>query len=125
MEHIKSLQLQQGECMVSYDIKTLFTLVPVDHAISIVKNKLLQDPLLSHRTSMYIQDIITLLEFCLKNQNNSHQLLQHINSIDPNIQFTMENPKDDGPIPFLDTLVSLGPNNTLITSIYRKLIHTN
>ena len=43
MEQIKSLQLQQGECIVSYDVKALFTLVPVDCAISIIKSKLLQD----------------------------------------------------------------------------------
>ena len=53
--------------MVSYNVKALFTSVLVDSAISIVKSKLLQDPLLSHRTSMSIQEIITLLEFCLKN----------------------------------------------------------
>ena len=56
---------------------------------------------------------------------HSHQFLQHINSIDPNIQFSTENPKDDGSIPFLDNLVSPGPNNTLIMSVYRKPTHTD
>ena len=37
----------------------------------------------------------------------------------------MENPIDNGSIPFLDTLVSQSPNNTLITSNYRKPTHTN
>ena len=53
--------------MASYDIEALFTLVPVDLAISIIKNTLQQDPKLHNRTSMSIQHIITLLQFCLKN----------------------------------------------------------
>ena len=60
-------QLQTGEGMVSYDVKALFTSVPVDPAISIIQSKLQHDPLLSHRTSMSIPQIITLPEFCLKN----------------------------------------------------------
>ena len=67
LDPIKSIRLQLGECMVSYDVKVLFTSVLVDPAISIVKNKLQQDPLLSKRTSMSITQIITLLEFCHKN----------------------------------------------------------
>ena len=53
--------------MVSCNVKALITLVPVDLSISIAKDKLQQGPLLPHRTSMSIQHIITLLEFCLKN----------------------------------------------------------
>ena len=37
----------------------------------------------------------------------------------------MENPKEDGSMPFLDNLVSLGPNNTLAISVYRKPTHTD
>ena len=48
MEHIMSLKLQQGECMISHSVKALFSSVLVDSAISIVKSK--QDLLLSHRT---------------------------------------------------------------------------
>ena len=56
---------------------------------------------------------------------HSPQFLQHINSLDLHIQFTMENPKEDGSIPVMDSLVSLGPNNTLTTSVYRKPTHTD
>ena len=185
MKHIKPLKLQQEYCMVTYDVTALFTSVPVDPAISIVKSKLLQDSLLSHRTSISIPQIITLHEVCLKNTylffwgkyfeqvhgaamgspirslitnlfmeefgskaisfapsalrlwlwymedtfviqqvEDSHQFLQqHIDSIDPHIQFTMENPKHNGSMHFLYTLVSPGPNNTLISSLYRKPTH--
>ena len=66
MDHIKSIQLQQGECMVSCGVKALFTSVLVNLAISIFRNELQQDPLPPKRTSMSIIQIITLLEFCLK-----------------------------------------------------------
>ena len=37
----------------------------------------------------------------------------------------MEEPAQEGSLPFLDTLVSPGPNNTIITSVYRKPTHTD
>ena len=45
----------------------LFTSVPVDPAISIIKQKLQQDSQLCSRISMSMQHIITLLEICLTN----------------------------------------------------------
>ena len=58
--------------------------------------------------------------FVNQQAKHSHQLLQYINSQDPHSQFTMENPNEDGALPFLDTLVSPGPNNTLTTIVCRK-----
>ena len=51
---------------------------------------------------------------------HSHQLLHHINNWDPHIQFTVEEPTQEGTLPFLDTLVAIYPNNTLSTTVYRK-----
>ena len=156
----------------------------MDSSISIFKQKLQQDPLLSQRTNMSIQQIVTLLEFCLKNTyflfkgmyykqvhgasmgssisllianlfkeelevkalssaphtpnlflryvddtfviqeaKHSQQLLQHINSWDSHIQFTIEGTNHEGALPFLDSLVSPGPNNTLVSTFYRKPTH--
>ena len=53
--------------MASYDVKAFLTSVPMDPSINIVKCKLQQGPLLSQRTNMSIQQIVSLLEFCLKN----------------------------------------------------------
>ena len=61
--------------------------------------------------------------FVIVQVEHSHQFLQHINSIGLHIEFTIENPKEDGSISFLDTLVSQGPNNIIITSLYRKPTH--
>ena len=37
----------------------------------------------------------------------------------------MEEPGSDGSIPFLDTKVTPGPNNTILTTVYRKPTHTD
>ena len=50
---------------------------------------------------------------------------EHINSIDPHTQFTTEDPKEDGSIPFLDTIIMPQPDNSLLTSVYRKPTHTD
>ena len=67
MEQTKSLTLQQGKCMVSYEVKTLNKSILVDPCHLNCKSKLLQDPFLSYWTSMSIPQIFTLLMFCLKN----------------------------------------------------------
>ena len=61
--------------------------------------------------------------FVLQQAEHGHQFLQHITSTDPHIQLSTENPSDDCSIPFLDTLVFLGTNNTPMTSLYRKPTH--
>ena len=53
--------------MVSYNVKALLILVPVDLAISIIQNKLQKVPPTSSQDLYVPQHIITLLEFCLKN----------------------------------------------------------
>ena len=55
---------------------------------------------------------------------HSQQLLQHINNQDPHIQFTVQ-PTQQGSLPFLDTLVTIQPDNTPSTSVYRKPTHTD
>ena len=62
--------------------------------------------------------------FVINQAEHSQALLQHINSQDPNIQFTVE-PTYQGSLPFLDTLVTIEQDNTFCTSIYRKPAHTD
>ena len=61
--------------------------------------------------------------FVIQKAEHSQQLLHHINIQDQNIQFTVKEPDQDGCLPFLDTKVTPGPNNTLITTVYRKPTH--
>ena len=62
--------------------------------------------------------------FVINKAKHSQDLLQHINSQDPHIQFTVE-PTQQGSLPFLDTLVTIQPDNTFSTSVYRKPTHTD
>ena len=61
--------------------------------------------------------------FVINKAEHSQDLLQHINSQDPHIQFTVE-PTQHGSLPFLDTLVTIQPDNTFNTTVYRKPTHT-
>ena len=63
--------------------------------------------------------------FVIPKEEHKHQFLQHINSIIPHIQFTAEDPNTDGFLLFLDTLVTSGPDNTLLTTVHRKPSHTD
>ena len=66
-------------------------------------------------TLRYVDDT-----FVLQKAEHSIQFLLHITSIDPHNQLTQETPNTEGSIPFLDTLVTSGPDNTLLTTIYKK-----
>ena len=151
-----------------------------------IKDLLVKDPTLKDRTVIGVDDIILLLEFCLKNtyfsfqgqffeqvegaamgspvspivanlymgyleqkalstpphplrfwcrfvddtfvihkEINKQGFLQHINSVDPAIKFTVEDNKEDGSIPFLDTIVKPKENGGLSITVYRKPTHTD
>ena len=62
------------EVISSYDVKALFTSVPVGPSITIVKQRLTQDPILPQRTQMSIPQIATLMEFCLKIPTSSSRV---------------------------------------------------
>ena len=151
-----------------------------------IKDLLVKDPTLKDRTVIGIDDIILLLECCLKNtyfsfqgqffeqvegvamgspvspivanlymeyleqkalstappsprfwyrfvdntfvihkEVNKQGFLQHINSVDPAIKFTVEDNKEDGSIPFLDTIVKPEEIGSLSINVYRKPTHTD
>ena len=186
VEQAKHITLAPGECLSSYDVSALFTSIPVDPALNIIKDLLEKDHTLKERTVMEVSDIILLLEFCLKNRYfsfqdqfceqvegaamgspvspivanlymefleqkalstaptpprfwcryvddtfvihkevNKQDFLQHINSVDPAIKFTVEDNKEDGSIPFLDTIVKPEADGTLSITVYRKPTHTD
>ena len=56
---------------------------------------------------------------------NKQGFLQHINSVDPAIKFTVEDNKEDGSIPFLDTIVKPVANGNLSITVFRKPTHTD
>ena len=186
VEQAKHFKLEAGECLSSYDVSALFTSVPIDPSLNIIKDLLVKDNTLKERTVIEVVDIILLLEFCLKNtyfsfqgqfyeqvegaamgspvspivanlymeyleqkalstapnppkfwgryvddtfvihkEANKQSFLQHINSVDPAIRFTVEDNKEDGSIPFLDTIVKPEVDGSLSITVYRKPTHTD
>ena len=183
IQQLQGKKLEPGDIITSYDVKALFTSVPVQPSIQIVQQRLQQDNTLPQRTSMSITQITSLLEFCLTHtyflfqgkyyeqvqgaamrspisplianifmeefevkaihfspyppslllrfvddtfvinkEEHSQDLLQHINSQDPHIQFTVE-PTQQNSLLFLDTLFTIDPDNTFSTTVYRKPTH--
>ena len=62
--------------------------------------------------------------FVIQKEIHTQDSLQHINSVDPAIQFTVEDNKEDGAIPFLDT-IQPEADGKLFTTMYRKPTHTD
>ena len=64
--NIQGIKLQSDQCMVSYDVKALFTSVPIQPGINIIKKLLDEDKELQQRTTMTVNNITCLLKFYLK-----------------------------------------------------------
>ena len=186
MEHLKGIQLGPDEVMVSYDVRALFTSMPIQPALKIIEKLLKEDTALQNRTAMSIKHIMDLLEFCLRSTYFTYQgkfyeqvegaamdspispivanlymenfelralntspnlplmwkrfvddtfvvmkkahkeeFLTHLKSVDSNIQFTTEEPRPDGSLPFLDILITPDKDGRLDTTVYRKPTHTD
>ena len=186
IQQIQGIQFQSNQCMVSFDVKAHFTSVPIQPAITILKKLLEEDQSPQQRTTMSVNSIICLLEFCLKSTYFTYQgqhfeqldgaamgspispivanlymenfeekalstaphppyfwkrfvddtftilessqkraFLDHINSIDQHIQFTCEEQREDGSIPFLDVLVTPNEDGSLNSTVFRKPTHTD
>ena len=171
MEHLKGIQLGPDEVMVSYDVRALFTSMPIQPALEVIEKLLKEDPDLQNRTTMSTKNIMDLLEFCFRTTYFTHrgkiyeqvegaamgslispivanlykppllwkrfvddtvvimkkahkeEFLTHISSMDSNIQFTTEEPGDDGSSPFLDILITPDKDGRLETTVYRKPTH--
>ena len=67
----------------------------------------------------YVDDNFTVLD-----RDHVMDFLQHLNSQQPSIRFTMEIKKDNT-IPFLDTTVTRETDGLLTTTFYRKPTHTD
>ena len=63
--------------------------------------------------------------FVLQHQAHQEEFLQHIYTVDPSIQFTVEEAKEDGSIPFLDTIIRPEVDGTFTIGVYRKPIHAD
>ena len=66
VEKLSSVTINEHEVLISYDISALFTSVPVDDSIVIIRDRLIHDDTLAERTTLSPDQIIELLSFCLK-----------------------------------------------------------
>ena len=73
VEQIKEVKLKPGECIISYDVQALFTSVPINPVLDIIKERLANDQDLHKRTTMSVNQIIKLLEFCLNGTSFVYQ----------------------------------------------------
>ena len=73
VNRVSKVTLLPGEWLCSYDITALFTSVPIDPALNIIREQLEKDITLCGRTVLSVQNIIELLGFCLINTYFSFQ----------------------------------------------------
>ena len=66
IQQVQGIKLQKDQCIMSYNVKALFTSVPIQPAIDIIRKLLEEDGELQQRTNMSVNHIISLLEFCLR-----------------------------------------------------------
>ena len=80
---VREVTLLPGECLRSYDVTALFTSVPIDPALKIIKDLLEQDETLYNKTVLSVQNIIELLGFCLHNTYFSFQnkFYEHVEGV--------------------------------------------
>ena len=68
---VANMEILDDEIMVSFDVVSLFTAIPVQKACAYIRTKLEDDDTLQLRTNLTTDDVISLLEFVLFNSFSS------------------------------------------------------
>ena len=63
------INLPDDDELVFFDVVPLFTSIPVNVAVKVAHNRLVNDQNLQERTTLLVTDIIELLDFCLSTTN--------------------------------------------------------
>jgi hypothetical protein len=63
---LKSVNLQSLDVLVSFDVVNLFTKIPIDEALQVIRNKLHNDDMLVERSVLQVEAFIELLRVCLR-----------------------------------------------------------
>jgi hypothetical protein len=62
----KFINLQSLDILVSFDVGSLITNVPVDEALQVIRNKLHNENTVAERSVLQAEAIMELLEVCLR-----------------------------------------------------------
>ena len=65
-EMIHGIQITPSDRLVSYDVTSLFTQVPIDEALRVVEEQLTKDQTLGERTNIPVSQLVKLVELCLR-----------------------------------------------------------
>ena len=63
---IRGMDVNTEDKLISFDVKSLFTKVPIDLSLQIIRRRLAQDPNLEQRTPLDVSTIADLTELCLR-----------------------------------------------------------
>ena len=66
VEMMSGLRIEDDEMLVSFDVSSLFTNVPVDEAVRVIHDRLQNDVTLCDRTTLSPDRVAELLEVCLR-----------------------------------------------------------
>ena len=66
MKKIRGLQVENEDKLISFDVKSLFTKVPIDLSLQTIDRRLREDNILSDRTTLDPPTITMLTELCLR-----------------------------------------------------------
>ena len=66
VHRIRDVHIDQGDQLISLDVTSLFTQVPVDDALNVLKEKLNDDRTQEERTSIPVAQVMQLTELCLR-----------------------------------------------------------
>ena len=67
VDTITELKLDNDECIVSFDVVSLFTKIPVDMAKSVIFELLSKDDCLQDRTKLCLKELMLGINMCLDN----------------------------------------------------------
>ena len=144
VDQLQGLKINNGELLVSYDVTSLFSNVPLDETIQILADKAFADDWFNKNTKLNLTkaDLVDLLKAATKNQLfqfdgslyeqidgvampdrvTADRFLRTLNHCHSSVKFTMETERD-GSLPFLGVEL-LNRASKIETKVYIKPTNT-